>query len=183
MAMSRAEPGAHVFTDESKSKAYLMAATAVPKSDLAEARKHVRNLRHRGSQSIHMRKESDRSKRIVVDGLLDFGFQVTMVLGRYSGPELGRRKDCLATIVRGCAADQAERLVIERDDSLVKHDQELLFEEVHSLGGGPDYTWLSRNEEPLLWVSDAVAWCYAQGGSWRGRVRPLIRAEMSAVHR
>ncbi len=33
-------------------------------------------------------------------------------------------------------------------------------------------------EEPLLWIADAVAWCWSKGGSWRDQVSPVI----SAVH-
>ncbi|GAB90929.1 hypothetical protein GORHZ_119_00580 [Gordonia rhizosphera NBRC 16068] len=30
--------------------------------------------------------------------------------------------------------------------------------------------------EPMLWVSDAVVWCYAKGGEWRRRVQPVINS-------
>ena len=33
---------------------------------------------------------------------------------------------------------------------------------------------LSPYEEPLLWVSDAVAWAVGAGGDWRRRVEPMI---------
>jgi hypothetical protein len=32
----------------------------------------------------------------------------------------------------------------------------------------------SPDEEPLLWVSDAVAWAMGAGGDWRRRVEPMI---------
>jgi hypothetical protein len=36
------------------------------------------------------------------------------------------------------------------------------------------YEHLKPHEEPLLWVPDAVAWCYGNGGDWRRRVAPLV---------
>jgi hypothetical protein len=39
-----------------------------------------------------------------------------------------------------------------------------------------DVIWdhVSRNQEPLLWVADAVAWCVNRGGDWERMVRPII---------
>lgn len=36
------------------------------------------------------------------------------------------------------------------------------------------YVHLKRHEEPLLWVSDAVAWCHQKGGPWIARAAPLV---------
>lgn len=179
--MSRAGGGAHVFVDESKAGDYLLAAATVARGDLTKARGHVKSLRHRGSSSIHMRTESDQSKRRIIDGLIDFKFETMMVVGRRDGPELDRRRDCLATVARHCALMGAARLVIERDDSLVSHDRQSLVTEARRLDTMPEYVWLARNEEPLLWVSDAVAWCYAKGGQWRSRAQPLVCSEVPAA--
>lgn len=40
-----------------------------------------------------------------------------------------------------------------------------------------EYHWLQRNQEPLLWVPDAVAWSYARGRAERQRVNPLIAGD------
>ena len=37
-----------------------------------------------------------------------------------------------------------------------------------------EYIWRNRNEEPLLWVPDAVAWSYAKGGKYRADIQPLV---------
>jgi hypothetical protein len=36
------------------------------------------------------------------------------------------------------------------------------------------YEHLGGSREQLLWVADAVAWCFGAGGDWPRRVAPLI---------
>jgi len=36
------------------------------------------------------------------------------------------------------------------------------------------YEHLRPYEDPLLWIPDAVSWCYGAGGDWRRRVSPLV---------
>jgi len=33
---------------------------------------------------------------------------------------------------------------------------------------------LRASQEPLLWVSDGIAWCLQRGGPWASAVAPLI---------
>jgi hypothetical protein len=38
------------------------------------------------------------------------------------------------------------------------------------------YEHVLPHEEPLLWLADAVAWCYGAGPRWRPRVEsPITR--------
>lgn len=78
-------------------------------------------------------------------------------------------------VVRDLAAVGGTRLVIERDESLVQADRAALFQSVRA-HGVPElrYEHPRAHEEPMLWVSDAVAWCYGKGGAWRARVEPLV---------
>src|SRR5262245_17813941 len=109
--MARENSRAHVFIDESKARRYIVVAATVAHRDVGEARRHVSSLRHKGSPSIHMRKESERTKRRIVDGLVDYRFSATVVVSD-QGNELARRMACLATVFRDCAAKNAARLVI-----------------------------------------------------------------------
>ncbi|WP_255632240.1 hypothetical protein [Amycolatopsis sp. TNS106] len=36
------------------------------------------------------------------------------------------------------------------------------------------YEHLNSTAEPLLWISDAVGWCFGAGGTWRRRASRLI---------
>lgn len=73
------------------------------------------------------------------------------------------------------AIEATTRLTIEQDDSLVAADRAYLYDAVRR-HRAPDlvYHHCRPQEEPLLWVSDAVVWCYAKGGEWRRRVQPII---------
>ncbi|MFI9641273.1 hypothetical protein ACIG87_14620 [Micromonospora sp. NPDC051925] len=66
--------------------------------------------------------------------------------------------------------------MIERDDSTLKADQRLLFEEVRRAGiaGQLRYDHLKAHEECLLAIPDALAWCWARGGHWRTAVRAMV---------
>ena len=61
-----------------------------------------------------------------------------------------------------------QTLTIELDESIRKHEEQFLLEARRrmSLSDEFRYHWRRRNEEPLLWVADAVAWSYVQGGDW-----------------
>ena len=58
----------------------------------------------------------------------------------------------------------------ELDETAHAHDSKLLSDLQRNI------LWdhRERNQEPLLWVSDAVAWCVNRGGDWERLVRPLI---------
>jgi hypothetical protein len=36
------------------------------------------------------------------------------------------------------------------------------------------YEHVDSTSEPLMWISDVVAWCYGAGGHWRKRVDPIL---------
>lgn len=170
--------GSHVFVDESKSRDYtLVAAIAVP-NDLAAARSGVSRLRHKGSSSIHMTKESPGTRKRILAGL--GGLPVSAYVVQCANPglsELERRFTCLEHLLERCDEASVASLTIELDESIRKHEEQFLLEARRrmSLSDEFRYHWRRRNEEPLLWVADAVAWSYVQGGDWRNRARPLLR--------
>ena len=89
-------------------------------------------------------------------------------------PRKGRQA-ALDAVVLDLSKLGATRLTIEQDDSLVAADRAYLYDAVRR-HRAPDlvYHHCRPQEEPLLWVSDAVVWCYAKGGEWRRRVQPII---------
>lgn len=57
-----------------------------------------------------------------------------------------------------------------------RHDKVTL---QRTLGSHPSkteltYEHLDSAAEPLLWISDAVAWCHGAGGDWRRRIRVAV---------
>ncbi|GAB92184.1 hypothetical protein [Gordonia rhizosphera] len=91
-------------------------------------------------------------------------------------PRRGRRA-ALEAVVGDLAAVSATRLVIEQDDSLLAADRAVLYTAVRR-HGVPQLVYEHQRPaaEPMLWVSDAVVWCYAKGGEWRRRVQPVINS-------
>jgi hypothetical protein len=88
------------------------------------------------------------------------------------------RRLCLTAMIGVLAQQQAERVVLERADGDLAADKRTLFQAVRSAGveGALRYDHLRASEEPLLWISDAVAWCWSHGGRWREATHPLVRA-------
>lgn len=70
----------------------------------------------------------------------------------------------------------AQRLVIEQDDSLVAADQADLWSAVHTAGASNVLTYehVPPRTEPLLWIADAAAWCWTRDRQWRERIRPVV---------
>lgn len=72
-------------------------------------------------------------------------------------------------------ASRAQMLVLERDDSILRLDRQLLYQQVREHDCVElEYRHLRAHEEPLLAIPDAIAWCWQRGGPWRDRVRELV---------
>ncbi len=86
------------------------------------------------------------------------------------------RAACLEAIVADASDIGAHRLVLEQDDSLLRSDQRLLYQQVRKVGCAETlaYEHMRPSAECLLWVPDAVAWCWAKGGDWKRRVRSMV---------
>lgn len=90
-------------------------------------------------------------------------------------PNKEARDLCLASIVSECARSDSSELIIERDESLMGADRRVISAALRlELKRTLKYKHALPHEQPLLWVSDALAWCYAKGGDWRRRVDPII---------
>lgn len=168
---------AHVFIDESKARDYTIVAATLAPAAVTDTRSAVRSLRHKGSPSIHMRKESPSTKSKIIQGFK--GLRLSTYILRCDEPglsELERRTRCLDRLLDLCAQEHASRLTIERDESLFHWERQYFVEAVRQrqMRDNFEYTWRNRNEEPLLWVPDAVAWSYAKGGKYRADIQPLV---------
>jgi hypothetical protein len=90
--------------------------------------------------------------------------------------EEAARQRCLALLAQDLLALRAHRLVLDTRDHRDVHDRHTL---QVALGFQPSkteltYEHLDSTAEPLLWISDAVAWCYGAGGEWRRRANLLV---------
>lgn len=81
-------------------------------------------------------------------------------------------------VIEACRSG-ASKLIIERDDSLVTADRSLIATVLRAeLSPEIEYVHALPYEHPLLWVSDAVAWCHSSGGDWVRRVAPLVEGRL-----
>lgn len=166
----------HAFVDETKQNGLLVVSTVVEVRHLKEARQQLREQRVKGQSRIHFKKESDSRRRSICSALCELAVEVTVYDATRIKGAIDARAACLTAAVEDLAGLGVQRLTIEQDDSLVTSDRQVLYTAVRkfSVEDSMVYEHMRPNEEPLLWVSDAVAWCVAKGGNWRDRVNPII---------
>ncbi|MGN2642498.1 hypothetical protein ACTD5D_41255 [Nocardia takedensis] len=164
------------FIDETKEKGLLVVATFARPNDLTAARKALRKHLISGQRRIHFTKESDPRRRSICSMLCELSLEVVVYDASGIQNKATARQMSLSLIVGDLAAQRGNQLIIEQDDSLVASDRRILFEAVrkHEVAETLRYHHKRPHEEELLWVSDAVAWCWAKGGGWRDRVRPIV---------
>lgn len=165
-------PADRVFVDESKARGYYVVATAA--GSVRGAETALRQLLKPGQRRLHFKSESDSRRRLILSRMceLDVRVSVWMVKGR---PDREARPMCLGALVDDALQEGVEQLVIERDESLEKADRQLIAAAVRR--GQPAtlrYEHAAPHTYPLLWVSDAVAWCYSNGGDWIRRCASLV---------
>ncbi|MET9318412.1 hypothetical protein ABZX12_41920 [Kribbella sp. NPDC003505] len=160
----------HVFVDESKSRGLLMAAARCPADEVTVNRKALRSFLLPGQERLHFNNETDSRRKQILKMIGDFHLLVDVYHVDRETP--ANRRRCLEAIVRDNAGD-AERLVIERDDSTYDKDHTTLHAACHRFGCF-DLRWelLAPKLDALLWVPDAVAAAWARGGHWRRLVAP-----------
>ena len=71
---------------------------------------------------------------------------------------------------------RAHRLVLDTRRQRDRHDKESIQQ---ALGARPAKTELTYEHmdsqlKSILWISDAVGWCYGAGGAMRSRVERLV---------
>ena len=168
-----------VYVDESKRAGYVLAATAV--ADPEAARKVVRGLIVPGRRRLHMHNETARRRLIVVSTLTAMPLAVRIYdAARRYPTEHEARAACLAALVEDLADSAGDtHVVIERDDSLVRADQTVLYRAIRrahraGLPGAVHYDHQLPHEDLLLALPDVAAWCWVRSAEWRRRIGPIL---------
>jgi hypothetical protein len=156
----------HVFVDENKARGLLMAAAACSAPDVRRIRQTMSGLLMPRQRRIHFQKESPARQRKILAVVNELEISVAL----YAAPrtDADSRRRCLTAIVEDAAAT-TERLVIERDESTLEFDAQVLYQAVrrYSCADTLHYELLAPHLDPLLWIPDAVVWAWAKGGEWR----------------
>lgn len=159
----------HLFLDESKQSGYVVAVAVVQPESLATLRKAVRALAMPGQSRVHFQRESPARRRQILAALVSLDVRVRLYVAAKGIGETESRKACLEAVVDDAAALGARMLVLERDNPRVAWDKQVLLERTRKAGCTESLRYQhSRGvTEPLLWLPDAAAWCWARGKEWR----------------
>ncbi len=173
------QPRDRVFVDESKANGYYVVASAVAVSDHAGVCRELRGLLARGQDRLHFKGEKDPRRRELLSamGRLDVRASVWIVRGE---PDKVARPRCLEAVTDAMIRDGATELTLERDASLERADRQVIANTLRNGGERPEirYRHIGPKEDPMLWVSDAVAWCYQKRGDWIRRAEPLVQGRV-----
>lgn len=176
--------GEHVFIDETTQKDYLVVCSVMPSGDVTHARKVMKTLLLPGQRSLHMKDERKGARqRQILEAIAELAPQVTIYRTKpktFENGHTGARDACL----RAAAADASRQGVtimrLDRNDTYVKRDRRSIITGASSAGMKRvpfHYSHLSRTEEPLLWIPDAVGWAYARGSWQRACVLRLVTVQ------
>lgn len=170
----------HAFIDESvRDQRYLLCMTLVAPAQLAPSRRELNALLLPGARELHFKKEKEPRRRQLISRITTLEVTTTIYLGSCTRKtEENARQRCLEAAVGELLAKSAHRLVLDSRDHRDVHDRKTL---QRALGFQPSkteltYEHLNSTGEPLLWISDAVGWCFGAGGTWRRKADRLIAA-------
>jgi hypothetical protein len=164
--------GVHAFVDESSRASYHLVAAIVEPAHLAGGRALLRALRLPGERRLHFQSEGNARRSRILSALREVEASAWVYVGR--GKSEAVRAAAMASLAADLSERGASRLAIEsRGETLDRIDRRVV---ARTLAAGSllTYEHLLPHEEPLLWLADAVAWCYGAGPRWRPRVESLI---------
>ena len=174
-------PADRVFVDESKARGYYVVATASATGWVQASEKALRGLLKPGQRRIHFKSESDRRRREILARLCELDVRVSVWLVR-GVADREARPLCLAALTDKALRDRVAHLVIERDASLERADRQLIAAALRAHPAAEfRYEHAAPHDRPLLWVSDAVAWCYSNGGDWVRRVEAIVQGRVTRL--
>lgn len=166
-------PHSPVFVDGSKVGGYCAAPSVVAAGDVSATRKAVRALLLPKQKRIHFTDEGDDRRKRPLKGLLRLGVAVSVDVTE-GLKDKDARPLCLTAPAEDVAVCQADHLYLDKDDSSFDKDKRVLARTFAGDQHRLRYAFERAHEEPLLWVSDAVAWCFQKRGPWVGMTGPLI---------
>jgi len=162
-----------LFVDESKRTGFIMVAVQYDVSLLDKHRKEISNQLRSGQRRIHFKSERDSVRRQLLQ-VIASQRQRTYVFTASSRYEPVARIECLNAVCAVAVEVGANRLVVERDETRDRDDRHTLTEALRD--GKGDVTWEIQqpSAEPLLWVADAIGWCWGHPQKrWRDAIRGL----------
>lgn len=162
----------HAFVDESSRASYHLVAAIVDPTHLVGSRTLLRSLRLPGERRLHFQSEGNARRSAILSALREIEARAWLYVGR------GKAEHVRAAAMTVLALDLnrvgAARLAVESRGEPLDRADRLVIAKSLPPGSMVTYEHLLPHEEPMLWMADAVAWCYGAGSRWRPRVDPLI---------
>lgn len=167
-------PADRVYVDESKARGYYVVATATATGDIHASERMLRELLKPGQRRIHFKSESDSRRRQILSRMCALEVRVSVWVVKRR-PDREARPLSLGALTEGAVRAGVAQLILERDVSLERADRRLIADTIRRVGSTQmQYRHVAPHDHPLLWVSDAVAWCYSHGGDWVRRVEAIV---------
>lgn len=172
-------PATELFVDESCRADYLLCAAVVPVSDVAAARKMMRELKPKNRDRLHMKNESRHREQILARFVqappID---QAHIFVGTLRGTRRTHRQvrtQCLEALARYAADNGARRILIE-SCSQDKQDHAAVVGTLATKAATDRVRVMidQPTSHELLWAADLVAWAYGAGGAARSAIRHLV---------
>lgn len=173
-----------IFIDETKAKTFIMAVSAVPAHRVRDVEKSLRVLLLPGQKRIHFRTESDRRRKLILAAFRELDVRVSV--WKMSGkPDKNSRDACLAAITSESILCGVVSIVLEREDSQMSQDRTLISGLLRQAKMSDSITFehVAPQNHPILWLSDAVAWCQARGPEWRKRTDALTDGRIRVLRK
>lgn len=174
MGETRQPVTVQLFVDESKRHGFFMVAVSYEAELVPSYRSQLRRKLRRGQRRIHFKSERDSTRRQLIDLITAQGAQAYVFVGR-SRYEPQARRDCIKAIAVFAAQCEANRLVIELDETQYESDRRILTQIMQSASARIPWDIQPPANEPMLWVADAIAWCWNHPDPrWRALVKPMV---------
>ncbi|MFM6939319.1 MAG: hypothetical protein ACKOUD_01690 [Rhodoluna sp.] len=156
------------FVDETQEGRYRLCIISVNETHVYILRKTLKELRLSGQRRIHMSKESDRRKKLIIETLCGIdGWQAYVVASaprRRVTPDT--RQELFLLAAQHPFWSELNQVVIEDSNERVRDKKTLAWLVAHG-----QHRFSYRFEKPShdagLWAADIVGWAVAKGGSWK----------------
>lgn len=161
------------FADESaRGQRYFVGVARVEQRDLKAVRRLARSYCVPGQRRWHFTKERNSRRAQILTALVECGLICAWV-GVGKGDQVAVRAHCMRRLGADTLGWDLDRIVIESREGRDEQDRRVLFAILHN-EPRVQYKHRTPAQEPMLWIADAVAWCYGGGGLWRQRANPMI---------
>ncbi|HEY0636432.1 MAG TPA: hypothetical protein VGD67_02190 [Pseudonocardiaceae bacterium] len=162
------------FVDETtRGRLYGLASALGCQCQLAAIRRVARGRLRAGQRRLHFSNESERDRKAFLSAVVR-----TPVLGAFvtTTPGPSARSDCWAQLVPWLVTIGVVKLRIESIDGTEARDRRDIRMALDSknLVGRLCYRHERPENEPMLWIADAIAWSVGKGGHWRERLGGVL---------